>query len=325
MQERNSKRPAIYERDLNPSNRYSFWSIIDRMNLRSIDLNLLVILDVLLDEQHVGRAAERIGLSQPAMSAALQRCRYLFRDELLERGRGMMRPTPKADSLREPLKELLAGATNIISPPFVPIKEINATLKLTMADLSALLVLEQLFADLAQSAPGIDIVLQPWTGAEDARRALKDGSTDLAVSVFETDDDHLYCQPASQEAYVVAMRDDHPAAQEFTLENWLSFPHIVVSGRGDPRTPLDNELSARGLKRRIGVVVPTFGMVVPLLRCTPMIGMVPKRLVDRVSGLSVFRPPVVVSDISLSLAWHRRRNSDPALRHVADRLAAHLG
>lgn len=295
------------------------------MNLRSVDMNLLVILDVLLDEQHVGRAAERVGLSQPAMSAALQRCRHLFRDELLERSRGMMRPTPKAELLRQPLKELLAAATRIIAPPAVPIDELKATVRLTMADLSALLVLEPLLADLARSAPGIDIVLQPWAGAEQARRALKDGSTDIAVSVFETDDDDLCCQPASKEAYVVAMREDHPAAQGFTLETWLSFPHIVVSGRGEARTALDNELTARGRRRRIGVVVPTFGMVVPLLRCTSMIGMVPEKLVGRTSGLALFQPPVAVPEISLSLAWHRRRENDPALRHVADRLAAHLG
>lgn len=235
-----------------------------------------------------------------------------------------MRPTPKAESLRRPLKELLAAATRLIAPPAVPIAELKARLRLTMADLSALLVLEPLLADLARSAPGIDIVLQPWAGAEQARRALKDGSTDIAVSVFETDDDDLYCQPASEEAYVVAMRDDHPAAQGFTLETWLSFPHIVVSGRGEARTALDSELAARGLRRRIGVVVPTFGMVVPLLRCTAMIGMVPEKLVGRTSGLALFRPPVAVPDISLSLAWHRRRENDPALRHVADRLAAHL-
>jgi DNA-binding transcriptional LysR family regulator len=295
------------------------------MNLRSVDLNLLVILDVLLDEQHVGRAAERVGLSQPAMSAALQRCRYLFRDQLLDRSRGIMRPTPKAESLRQPIKELLAMAEGIIAPPGVPIGEIKATLRLTMADLSALLVLEPLLADLARSAPGVDIILQPWAGAEQARRALKDGSTDIAVSVFETGDDDLCRQPVSDETYVVAMRSDHPAAQNFTIDTWLSFPHIVVSGGGDARTSLDSELGARGLRRRIGVVVPTFGMVVPLLRCTPMIGMVPKKLVHGTSGLSIFEPPVAVPNVLLTLAWHRRRKNDSALRHVVDRLAAHLG
>jgi LysR substrate binding domain len=130
---------------------------------------------------------------------------------------------------------------------------------------------------------------------------------------------------AKSNAYVVAMREDHPAAQGFTLEAWLSFPHIVISRRGEARTALDSELAPRGLRRRIGVVVPTFRMVVPLLRCTAMIGMVSEKLVGRTSGLAIFKPHVAVPDISLSLAWHRRRKKDSALRHVADRLAAHFG
>lgn len=154
------------------------------MNLRSVDLNLLVVLDALLDEGHVGRAGDRVGLSQPATSAALQRCRHLFRDDLLERRRGMMRLTPKAESLRQPLKALLASATDLIDPPKVPLAEIERTIRLTMADPPALLLVEPLLADLAGSAPGIDIVLQPWRGNEAAKQALADGSTDLAISVF---------------------------------------------------------------------------------------------------------------------------------------------
>ncbi|MBX7483333.1 LysR substrate-binding domain-containing protein [Qipengyuania qiaonensis] len=292
------------------------------MNLRSVDMNLLVILDALLDEQHVGRAGERVGLSQPAMSAALQRCRVLFRDELLERTRGNMRPTPRGLSLRQPLKELLAAAEYVIDPPTLPIGEVEATLRLTMSDLSALLLLEQLLAELAVSAPRIDIVLQPWNGADGACQALKEGATDIAVSIIDTGDEDLCRETLSEETYVVAMREDHPAARDFAIERWLAFPHIVVSGRGNARTSLDRDLAERGLRRRTGVVVPTFGLVVPLLRCTHMIAMVPKRLVSGTAGLAIFQPPIAVESIRLSLAWHRRRRSDPVVRHVASSLAA---
>lgn len=292
------------------------------MNLRSVDLNLLVVLDALLDEGHVGRAGDRVGLSQPATSAALQRCRHLFRDDLLERRRGTMRPTPTAESLRQPLKALLASAAALIDPPKVPLAELQATIRLTMADSPALLLVEPLLADLAGSAPGIDIVLQPWRGNEAAKHALADGSTDLAVSVFPPEDDALRREPLSEETYVVAMRADHPATGNFTLERWLAFPHIVVSGRGEARTPLDTELAKRGLRRRVRLVVPTFGMVAPLLRSTTMIAMLPKRVAERSTGLAVFEPPIAVAGFTLSLVSHRRREHDQALRHVADRLAA---
>ncbi|ERI13640.1 LysR family transcriptional regulator [Brucella intermedia] len=114
------------------------------MNLRSIDLNLLVVLDALLDEAHVGRAANRVGLSQPAASAALQRCRELFGDELLERGRGTMRRTVRAESLRAPLKSLLAGITELVDPSEPPLEEIRQSLRLSMADYPALFALPPL-------------------------------------------------------------------------------------------------------------------------------------------------------------------------------------
>lgn len=233
-----------------------------------------------------------------------------------------MRLTPKAESLRQPLKALLASATELIDPPKVPLAEIEATIRLTMADSPALLLVEPLLADLAGSAPGIDIVLQPWRGNEAAKHALADGSTDLAVSVFSPSDDELRRETLSEEAYVVAMRADHPATGDFTLERWLAFLHIVVSGRGEARTPLDTELAKRGLRRRVRLVVPTFGMVVPLLRSTTMIAMLPRRVAEQATGLVVFEPPIPVEGFTLSLVTHRRREHDQALRHVADRLAA---
>ena len=127
------------------------------MNLRTLDLNLLVVLDALLDEAHVGRAADRLGLSQPAASAALQRCRHAFRDELLERGRGTMRLTPKAETLRAPLKSLLAGVTELMDPPEIPLADICQTLRITAADYPALIVIAPLQQELQRTAPGVDV------------------------------------------------------------------------------------------------------------------------------------------------------------------------
>ncbi|MET1755757.1 LysR family transcriptional regulator [Novosphingobium sp. RD2P27] len=294
------------------------------MNLRSVDLNLLVVLDALLDERHVSRAADRVGLSQPAASAALQRCRHLFRDELLERAQRSMRLTPKGESLRAPLKALLASATDLLDPPEIPLEEIQTTVRLVMADLPALLVIEPLLAALAGSSPGIDIVLQPWHGADAAKHALTEGSTDIAVSVLAASEDELRRETAGEETYLVVMRDDHPAARDFMLDRWLAFPHVVVSGRGEVRTPLDADLARRGLARRVGLVVPSFGMVPPVLFSTSMIAMLPTRMAETLRGFATFTPPIAVEGFTLSVVWHRRRERDRALRHVADRLSAFL-
>ena len=96
------------------------------------------------------------------------------------------------------------------------------------------------------------MVVQPWHGAEAARTALIDGASDLAISVFPPTEDDIHREELLTEHYVVAMRAGHPAASRFKLEKWLRYPHIIVSGRGDTRTPLDAELARRGLERRVG-------------------------------------------------------------------------
>jgi DNA-binding transcriptional LysR family regulator len=291
------------------------------MNLRSIDLNLLVILDALLDEAHVSRAAERLGLTQPAVSAALQRCRGLFADELLARGRGTMRRTERAEALRAPLKTLLAGITRLVDPPPTPLADLCQTLRIVMADYPAVQLMPPLMEHLGRTAPGIDLVLQPWQGADAARAGLVAGTSDLALSVFPPAEDELQRRELLNEHYVVAMRPDHPAARDFDLEAWLAHPHVLVSGRGDTRGPLDAVLAGHGLRRRIGVVVPTFQMVPDLLARSDLIAMLPSRCVPAAAGLTTFAPPVPVPGFPMHVAWHRRRDGDAGLRYVARLLA----
>ena len=129
-----------------------------------------------------------------------------------------------------------------------------------------------------RTAPGVDLVIQPWHGADAAWSALVDGTSDIAVSVFPPAEDDLHREELLSEHYVVAMRVGHPAASAFDLESWLSYPHVLVSGRGDTRTPLDAELAHRGLTRRVGLVVPNFQMVPTLLAGSDMIAMLPSRV-----------------------------------------------
>jgi DNA-binding transcriptional LysR family regulator len=289
------------------------------MNLRSIDLNLLVVLDALLDEAHVSRAADRLGLSQPATSSALERCRYLFDDPLLERGKGLMRLTPKAESLRVPLKNILSDVTAIIQPPAVDLMTLRQTVRVVMADLPAIIVAGPLHKQLAKTAPGINLVVQPWHGASEALDALAKGTIDLASSVFPAADVSFRRKELLWVRYLVLMRKDHPAAKEFNLEAWLAYPHVMVSGRGDTRGALDDVLMGIGRTRRVGVVVPSFLMVAPLLAGSDLIAMLPSRCIpaDSADDLAVFEPPIEVAGFPLHLSWHVRRDADPAVQHVA--------
>lgn len=117
--------------------------------------------------------------------------------------------------------------------------DICQTLRITAADYPALIVIAPLQQELQRTAPGVDVVVQPWHGADAARAALINGASDLAISVFPPTEDDIHREELlKSEHYVAAMRAGHPAASR-KLEKWLRYPHIIVSGRGDTRTPLE--------------------------------------------------------------------------------------
>jgi len=294
------------------------------MNLRTIDLNLLVILDALLDEAHVSRAAQRLGLTQPAVSAALRRCRALFGDPLLDRGRGLMRRTPRGEALRAPLKTLLGEVQALIDPPEIPLDQIRQSIRVMIADQIAALLLPQLLDRLQAAAPGIDLVVRTWRGAEQAYTDLLSGDVHLAMSLFDREAEGIDRRHILDEHYVVVMRADHPAAANFDRDAWLAFPHVVVSGSGETRTPLDARLAALGHRRRIGIVVPSFMMVPDILLATDFIAMMPAHaipggLLDRII---VHAPPLPVDGFPLHLAWASRARGDRGLMYVTNELAA---
>lgn len=290
------------------------------MNLRSVDLNLLVVLDALFDEGHVSRAAKRLGLSQPAASSALERCRQLFNDPLLERGKGMMRLTPKAESLRVPIKNLLADVNRVLDPPAVDLATLRKTIRIDMADYPSVVITGALHQALAESAPGIDLVVQSGQGSvEDVLDDLAKGTVDLAVSMFPKVDGSFRRHVLRKEHFVVMMRKGHPAAAAFDLEKWLTFPHLVVSGLGHSKVDLDETLAAHGRERRVGIVVPGYLMVPPLLARSDLIAMIPSLCVpkDAAGDFAVLEPPIPVDGFTLHLVWHGRRDQDPAVQHVA--------
>ncbi|WP_085315434.1 LysR family transcriptional regulator [Derxia lacustris] len=289
------------------------------MNLRSIDLNLLVVLDALLDEAHVTRAADRLALSQPATSAALERCRALFDDLLLVRNGARMTLTPRAQALRAPVKEALAAVQQLLDPAPPSLQALAATVRIGLADALVARLLPALLARLQVTAPGLCIVCLPWQGGGDLLRQLDDGGLDLALSVLPPASGRLRRLELLHERYVVAMRRDHPAARDFGLDAWLAHPHVLVSSHGDTRGALDDALLASGRTRRVGAVVPSFLAALALLERSDLIGLLPSRCLgaSEADRFASFAPPLPVDGFALALAWHARRDGDAAVQHVA--------
>ncbi|WP_111494240.1 LysR family transcriptional regulator [Marinobacter bohaiensis] len=285
-------------------------------NLRSLDLNLLVVLHALLDEQHVTRAARRLALSQPATSNALERCRHIFNDPLLERVAGEMRLTAKARSLQEPLSQALAAISAVVEAPEIKLSQIRQTVRLVMADQPGLTVITSLLSRLNSSAPLVNLALLPWHGSQDALHRLESGEADIAISTFSALPPKFHRITIGQQDYVVAMRAEHPASQAFNMEKWLAWPHVVVSGKGSVRGSLEEILAQQGQTRHVGAVVPSFTMVEPLIKASDMIATAPVNCLSAPESLAIFDPPIKVPGFSLHLAWHTRRDGDPVVQHV---------
>ena len=291
-------------------------------SLRSVDLNLLVILDALLEERHVSRAAARLNLSQPATSGALARCRRLFDDPLLERRDGAMAPTPKGEELHRKIGGLLAQARTLIQRAAPTVENLNQEIRLVTADHMALLIARALYPRLQAAAPGLTLAFLPWNGAASALDDMTKGAADLAISLFPEADGDFRKAVLLRERWPILMRRGHPAAQRFDLDRWLAYPHVLMSGAGETRAPLDERLAALGRARRIGAVAPSFLMAPALVAATDMIAMIPSRCLpsDAPDRFEIAPPPIDMPDFSLHLTWHARRDHDVGVGFVRDLL-----
>jgi DNA-binding transcriptional LysR family regulator len=295
------------------------------VNLRGIDLNLLVILEALLEEAHVSRAAERLHLSQPATSNALTRARALFGDPLLIRAPGGLRRTARAEQLRGPLREALARMRGLIGAPAADLATIRQTVRLVLADFPAVVVGPPLLARIAAEAPGIELVFHPWHSGDEIER-LRRSEIDLTTTIEMLPADDLRFENIGRFRYQVVMRRDHPAAADFSLERWLAYPHLLVSGSARTRGPIDLALAQKGLERRVGAVVPTFLLGLQFLETSDLIAALPMALLPEAikSRFILLEPPIDLDSFPMTMVRHRRSDDDAAVRFVADVIKAQI-
>lgn len=297
------------------------------MDFHGIDLNLLVAFDALMGERHVTRAAARVGVSQPAMSAALSRLRTLLADPLFLRSADGLLPTARARDLAEPIAQALRQieTTLVTRPVFDPA---TATMALTLGlqDYPAFILLPDLLAVLAQEAPGVTLNVRAFNDRDDAVDLLDAGAVDAVIGVAPTQaEGRIMTRPLLHDTFVTIVAKDHPAAKKpMSLAAFLKLPHILVSPEGQRFGLVDQALAQLGKQRRLVLTLPHMFAVPAVVARTQMTATVLKRVALHALAshpVAVCPPPLALPGISFDLLWHRRSDTHPAQVWFRDLMA----
>ncbi|ASW10907.1 hypothetical protein CKA34_30565 (plasmid) [Rhizobium sp. 11515TR] len=287
-------------------------------NIAASDLNLLLVLEALLEERHVSRAALRLNRSQPAVSHALARLRDIFNDPLLVRGSDGMQPTARALELAEPLSEALALVRSMVEQPLFDIGQTERLFRLSLSDYGAAILLPALVSRLRQCAPLVDLTVVSY-GRERALAALTDGEIDLAVGVYPT-----LKQPSHRDLNSMLLFDESfaclmdakSASLPLDLAAYLSRPHVQVSVALQDSSEIDAALLRLGHKRRIAIQIPHWSAAPDLVRGTDLILTAARRSIEHLSDqdLLCLEVPFTLPSFPFVQTWHRRRDRDAAHR-----------
>lgn len=283
------------------------------MNLASLDLNLLVALDALLLEANVGRAAMRIGLSQPAASHALRRLRDVLGDPLLVRTGARMELTPRAQALRAPLAQALDQVRGLFMPDEFDAARSERRFRLMMPDLAVELLMPPLMKKLDTLAPGVRIDVVPWRGpaiftAEFAR------TIDMVISIGDAFRG-FHRQLLYTDSDALAVRKGHPLGMRLkNNDTFFSARHVAVIIRGQNEDLIDTWLRSRGLERRIALVVPSYIEALHVAARTDLVAFVPRRLIAALAkqlSLAAIAPPIDPGTDEQFMFYPTRAQMDP--------------
>lgn len=294
------------------------------MDIRRADLPLLISLDVLLEELNVTRAARRLNVSQPALSAQLGRLRELFKDPLLvpsEAGRGMT-PTPRALELQSALHQALLDLQSaVVSRVEFNPKEAQRHFTIALNDNFFTTIGLAVARDvLGLGGPGLRLgFVAP--AEENLTYRMERGEIDLYIGISAKIPDALKSRRLLSDEFCFAQRKGHPRGQKApTLEDYCQLSHVMVSQGGSFHSAIDDVLVRHGKARRVVITVPNYNQVALVLADTDCVATLPRRLLQRyASGLDLLPLPFSMQPFDIAMGWHARAQHDPAHQWLRER------
>jgi DNA-binding transcriptional LysR family regulator len=298
--------------------------LINDMNVRDLDLNLLRVFDAVSSEHGVTPAAARLGLTQPAVSNALARLRALFGDALFVRTAAGMEATPFARGVAEPVRQALALLESALAhgPGFEPATSTRA-FRFYMSDLGQVEFLPPLVERVQRAAPGVRLEAVA-ADLEHIGDALGTGALDLAVGFLPALGPPVARRALFRDPYVCLMRAGHPAGgKKLTMKRFAEAAHVLVTYRGGGHRVIEEALERSGVARRIALRVPHFTVVPMVLARTDLILTLPARVArvyERQGGFKSLPPPVAMPPAEVAVHWHERFEADPGNRWLRDQV-----
>lgn len=298
-------------------------------DLRHFDLNLLIAFDLLMQERNVSRAAERMFVSQSAMSHILQRLRQQLSDPLLVKTPAGMKPTERANALIDPVRMVLRDVERLIRAPedFDPSTS-RRRFVIAATDYMDYLVIPPLIERVARQAPGIDIHVKR-TEVSFPEQELESGDLDVVLG-FEAilkpaaylNNDRLF-----KDKMTCLMRNDDSIKRKtkLSLKEYVEMKHMLISRTGTRIGVIDEWLEERGLERRIALIVPHFLSAPFIVAKTDMLLSLPLRIAEQfvcLAPLKILPVPIDLPDYGLVMIWHPLREKDSAHRWLREQISA---
>lgn len=284
--------------------------------ITDLDIDLLLTIDALLAEQNITHAANRLGISQPAMSARLTRLRKLFGEPLFipsPHGRGVL-PTPRAESLREIVGQVLKGIATLLEPVGFSASTSDKTFVIALHENPALMLGSELLNLIRSEAPGVRLRFS-LPDLPRLAEQLESGDVDLYIGLNSGAHDAWIRRRLFDDVFATAQRKGHPrGTAEMTLDEYCQLSHLVVSSGGDPFTGfVDQTLAGMDRTRQVVMSTQSYAMAPPIVASTDLICTLPRRMLQRFTqALDLFSPPLPMPQMAIGMFWHPRKQNDSA-------------
>ncbi|UYZ68953.1 LysR family transcriptional regulator [Moraxella bovis] len=282
-------------------------------DLRKLDLNLLKAFVVLLDECNVSRSAQKLSVTQPAMSGILNRLRESFNDPLFVRVRHGMQPTDRALELGHIAQRVLQDVNSMLAPPKLEPANLSMTLRIGAMDYVQQIIALPLILRLRRLAPNVKVALLPVQG-QNIKTLFDKNTIDLALVGQHHITGDMPQTLLYKESYVCTMSKTHPMANTaLTLDEFCELPFAMLSYNGGEFSgATDIALQKLGRKRKVMVSVDHISLLPQLLNDSDLVAVLPKHLAQTLPNVRLQNPPINIDGFTIMMTWHERTHHDIA-------------